>query len=789
MEKKTQRKASPQILCSNILLIALTFGALGVAPTHAAGLPPDSTADVVYGQGGDFTTRELNKGGISASSLYGPHGLALDNSGNLYVAEKYNSRVLYFPAGSTIATRVYGQGGNFTTNAENKGGISANSLDLPVGVALDSGGNLYIADCNNNRVLYYPAGSTTATRVYGQSGSFTTNKVNKGGVSANSLYQPEKVAVDSSDNLYVADSFNNRVLYYPAGSTTATRVYGQGGDFTTNTANKGGVSADSLSIPAGIALDRSGNLYVAERRNNRVLYFPAGSTSATRVYGQGGDFTTNIENKGGISADSLYFPLRVFVDDSDNLYVGDVFNNRVLYFPAGSTTATFVYGQAGSFTTNTANKDGVSADSLYHPTAIVLDSSGNLYVADKLNHRVLKYAVSTSPPDTIAPTVDSFTVPSLSTSLDIPIMAFTASDNIGVIGYLITETSASPASSDPAWMGVAPAFYNVAQSGVYTLYPWARDAAGNVSLVFGSPPQVTVEAAPDAFSKLAPANGAGNQPASLVLSWGASSQVVSYEYCIDTINNQNCDTSWLSTGSDTFANLSGLVADTYYWQVRAVDGTSTTYADSGLWWTFMVPLAPGAFGKSIPSNGVTKQALSLRLFWRNSERVKYFEYCLDTINDAICNTEWVSTGWAERTAISGLSPGVTYYWQVRANNANGTTYANDGAWWSFSTLPLPGAFGKSRPANGAIKQVLAPILGWGASSNAKWYEYCIDTINNDSSNDDACDTKWVSTGLARSVALSGLSRNTTYYWQARANNASGVTYANGGVWWSFTTIP
>ena len=105
-----------------------------------------------------------------------------------------------------------------------------------------------MADSDNNRVLFYPAGSTTATRVYGQLGSFTTNTPNNGGISANSLFEPNGVALDSSGNLYVADRDNNRVLFYPAGSTTATRVYGQFGSFTTNTPNNGGISATSLDI-------------------------------------------------------------------------------------------------------------------------------------------------------------------------------------------------------------------------------------------------------------------------------------------------------------------------------------------------------------------------------------------------------------------------------------------------------------------------------------------------------------------------------------------------------------
>ncbi|MFA5873369.1 MAG: hypothetical protein WC832_05335 [Anaerolineales bacterium] len=94
---------------------------------------------------------------------------------------------------------------------------------------------------------------------------------------------------------------------------------------------------------------------------------------------------------------------------------------------------------------------------------------------------------------------------------------------------------------------------------------------------------------------------------------------------------------------------------------------------------------------------------------------------------------------------------------------------------------LPGNFNKSAPANGATSQPANPTLSWGASSNATSYEYCINT-----SNDNAC-TTWTSTAASTSVGLSGLTPTTPYYWQVRANNASGSTNADGGTWWSFTT--
>lgn len=401
-----------------------------------------TTADRVYGQGGSFNTNTVNKGGISANSLSNPSSIIVSGS-DVYIAEHTNHRVLHYTGTSTTADRVYGQGGLFTTNTANNGGITANSLNYPYGVAVDAGG-VYIVDKQNHRTLYYSGTSTTATRVYGQAGSFTSNTVNNGGVSMSSLYEPSYIATNGSDvyisdyrnyrvlhytgtstaadrtytgtpqlgfvgpsgmaiygsDLYVAAVYNHRVLRYPGTSTVADRVYGQCGDLTTGISNISCSNKDLLVSITDMFVDPNGGLYIPDQQRNRVVYYSGiNSYVPLRVYGQRGSLTTMTLNKGGRSANSLASPRNVIVDKSGT-YIADTSNNRVLFYPGTSTTATRVYGQNGSFITGSANVGGVSAKTLWGPNRLALDASG-LYVVDNNNHRVLHFPGTSTTADRV----------------------------------------------------------------------------------------------------------------------------------------------------------------------------------------------------------------------------------------------------------------------------------------------------------------------------------------------------------------------------------------------------
>lgn len=371
------------LMCSN----ACVFNDKSMSDQYKASVSAGSsktimTATRVYGQQGSFTT---NAAGINADGLFSPRGVAVDSTG-LYVSDYYNHRVLFYPGTSTTATRVYGQGGSLTSTVNNNGGISANSLSYPTGLIVDSSG-VYVADSGNCRVLFFPNTATTATRVYGQLGSFTSGLQNNGGVSADSLKLnttiPTGLTSDTT-GVYIADTGNNRVLFYAGTSTTASRVYGQSGSFSTTVSSP--TSPSSLFGPSSVAVDSTGvyvgefndyralyfpgtnttairvygqgsftqviwpsinasglhqpvgfamgngGMYISDYSDNRVLFYPGTSTVASQVYGQPGIFTSNYANNGGVSASSLSTPIGIALDSSGKLYVADSANNRVLVY-------------------------------------------------------------------------------------------------------------------------------------------------------------------------------------------------------------------------------------------------------------------------------------------------------------------------------------------------------------------------------------------------------------------------------------------------------------------------
>ncbi|MCZ7611729.1 MAG: alpha/beta hydrolase-fold protein [Ignavibacterium sp.] len=309
-------------------------------------------ASGVIGQS-DFTS---GTSGTTSNKLYAPSGVAVDPlTGKLFVADRYNNRVLRWGSedkmmNGSSAEVVFGQL-DFNTSTS---GLSASKFNDPLRVFVDSSGNLWVSDYLNNRILKFenasskPTGSS-ADVVLGQPG-FT---VNSPGTSINKMKGPVGIFVDGNDRLWVTDRLNHRVLRFDDASTltngaNADFVLGQP-DFNTGTS---GLSSTKMNRPMGVYLDKEDNLWVCEDDNKRAIRFDSVSSkvngaSADGVLGQP-DFTTNLINYSRNGVGNLR---GVYGDEAGRIYLVDESNHRVLIFNHASSQpngayADYVLGQS-----------------------------------------------------------------------------------------------------------------------------------------------------------------------------------------------------------------------------------------------------------------------------------------------------------------------------------------------------------------------------------------------------------------------------------------------------------
>lgn len=322
-----------------------------------------------------------------------------------------------------------------------------------------------------------------------------------------------------------------------------------------------------------------------------------------------------------------------------------------------------------------------------------------------------------------------------------------------------------------------------------TTYTWqvrASNGAGNTEANGGIWWQfTTIPLAPGNFGKTNPDDGATRQSINLTFTWEAAEDATSYEVCVDESDNGICNGSWQDAGSETEFEASGLAQNKiYFWQVRAQNAAGETMANAGDWFSFDTNTpAPREFGKAAPADGSAHQALTPALSWESARYALDYAWCLDETDDNECDNAWQTTGGLTSVIAGPLISGRDYYWQVAAVNDSGTIEADEGDWWTFrSEEPIAEPFGKVSPEYRELDVSLSPTLDWNGAAGADSYDYCIDTNNNKK-----CDTAWVSTGTLTSADLSGLKGIKTYWWQVRAVNDYGDTYADGDEWWRFKT--
>ncbi len=386
-----------------------TSGNVYVADTYNNVIRKITSAGVVSTLAG--STYGLADGSGTSAKFFSPQGVAVDSVGNVYVADTGNSLIRKITATGVVSTHA----GSASTGFSNGSGTSA-TFYLPSGVAIDGNGNAYVADLGNNAVRKItPAGvvSTFAGGSWGYPGDFTPNgvaldssgnvfvtgtndnavrKITPAGVvsilagsssrsygfsngmgTAASFWGPEGISIDSSGNVFVADSQNHAIRKITPAGVVSTFA----GDGISGFINGAGTAA-RFSVPAGLAIDGSGNLFVAELGNNVIRKItPAGVVS---TYAGNGSY--GFTDGAGTTASFLY-PRGVAADSSGNVFVADSGNHAIRKITAAGVVSTV----SGDRTRGYRNDSGSGAR-FSDPRGVAVDSRGHIFVADTDNNAI-----------------------------------------------------------------------------------------------------------------------------------------------------------------------------------------------------------------------------------------------------------------------------------------------------------------------------------------------------------------------------------------------------------------
>jgi len=396
----------------------------GLAGTAALGLPNgltiDSKGNIYIADPGDARVRMVNTSGnittvagsgircepstgtcgdggaATKAYLNFPMSVAVDSAGNIYIADAFDNRIRKVDTTGMITT--YAGNGNPcpspTSSCGDGGSLTAAYLNFPQHLMFDAAGNLYIADTRDNKIRKIAAGGSTITTVAGTGAACApaTSACGDGSLATSAfLHWPMWVYVDSSSNLYIADALDNKVRMVSGLNQTISTLAGTGragfsGDGAAATSAK-------LNSPASVFLDGSGLLVIADTGNQRVRQVSAGTISTIAGGGMGND--------GGPASNAILAnPYNVAVDGSGNIYIADTANNRIRFVNAQTNLVSTIVGTGIA---GYSGDGGAAVDAtLSGPTAVAVDASGNLWIADAGNLVIREVNASSQKISTVA---------------------------------------------------------------------------------------------------------------------------------------------------------------------------------------------------------------------------------------------------------------------------------------------------------------------------------------------------------------------------------------------------
>lgn len=367
----------PWSLVALAAILCLAIAGLAQTP-----IPAPGTITTIAGSG---VAGVPGSGALALSAQIGVvTGVALDPAGNVYFADSSNNQVFEIRANSGMISLIAGNGAGATFGSGGSLGDGHPAIDAvvnaPWGLAIDTTGNLYVSDPQNNVVRKIDMSTGLITTVAGYSGSTVTGNPN---LAVNTrLSQPSGISLDADGNLYIAEAKGNIIHKVDKATGLISTVAGNG----THGYHGDGASATSaqLNAPTAVAFDGAGNLYIADYGNDAVRRVAASSGVITTVAGTG---VAEYVGDGGPAASAhLQWPEFLAVDTTGNIYIGDYAHGVVRQVRAATGNISTI---AGNGEPGYGGDGGPATDAqMLKPFGLAAGSNGNLYIADSGNFRL-----------------------------------------------------------------------------------------------------------------------------------------------------------------------------------------------------------------------------------------------------------------------------------------------------------------------------------------------------------------------------------------------------------------
>jgi len=385
------------------LLMSISFTSWSQIITTFAGngYGADAFSGGYSGDGGPATTAEL----------YSPEDIGVDASGNVYIADAINNLIRIVNTSGTINTFAgngYGAG-VFSGGYSGDGGpATAAELYSPQDIALDASGNIYIADAGNNLIRMVNTSGIISTFAgnYNESGGYSGDG---GPATAAQISSPYGIAADASGNIYIADTYNSLVrIVNTSGIISTFAGIASGAEDETNagySGDGGPATAAELNYPWGVTVDASGNVYIADEQNNLIRIVNTSGIINTFAgnYDEGAGYSGD---GGPATAAKFSYPTGVAVDASGNVYIADAGNNLIRGVNTSGIINTLAGIASGAEDETNAGYSGdggaATAAELNYSTGIAVDASGSFYIADNGNDVIRKVGL---PPLSVSGTV------------------------------------------------------------------------------------------------------------------------------------------------------------------------------------------------------------------------------------------------------------------------------------------------------------------------------------------------------------------------------------------------